>query len=562
MRTFDFHQLSHEAQVLVRQTVDHLSPCYDAQRHLVYRLRNGKRIHENRASLYYALAILMTGQKEARATAEALCDAVMDLQIDAPTEIFHGAYLHPGQKMPRAGVLDYQRLGTYGRYFLDCFYERLSDTFRLNLESYLELSPYREQIDRLLIQSALDVHPMVYATYEPCSREFLPMCFAMLLEHFEGELSPRLVRRIEHSAALAVEGAIIRSRTDFSPMNTNIQCMHVFVTDYFGKRLGHPEYCRYALEYAQKMAADYRMHHAAAEYNSPTYCGVDLATLGFWRRYGSCHELQEIGAELEKGIWQDMMAFYNPAMRNFCGPYSRAYEMDMALHTHFHALFYLALGEARFPDHPYSNESDSNPLLVLGSICMPEAAKKAVFEPKEDVIVRRQFRELSERGDPEHNNALCTATAWISPRLMLGALSGSENPSYQLHPLVAFWQHGQHLGTIKLLRCLPNGRMIHQHTILFNGYAEKNHVVMDVNVNVLRDMHVFFEIECDDLAQAVITDTAWDLPGLHITLQSSAPEMHLEPVNDRTLRVVYPARVRSPETMTMHFDLQFSLSDP
>ena len=145
---------------------------------------------------------------------------------------------------------------------------------------------------------------------------------------------------------------------------------------------------------------------------------------------------------------------------------------------------------------------------------------------------------------------------------MLGALSGSENPSYQLHPLVAFWQHGQHLGTIKLLRCLPNGRMIHQHTILFNGYAEKNHVVMDVNVNVLRDMHVFFEIECDDLAQAVITDTAWDLPGLHITLQSSAPEMHLEPVNDRTLRVVYPARVRSPETMTMHFDLQFSLSDP
>ena len=219
MRTFDFHQLSHEAQVLVRQTVDHLSPCYDAQRHLVYRLRNGKRIHENRASLYYALAILMTGQKDARTTAEALCDAVMDLQIDAPTEIFHGAYLHPGQKMPRAGVLDYQRLGTYGRYFLDCFYERLSDTFRLNLESDPELSLYREQIDRLLIQSALDVHPMVYATYEPCSREFLPMCFAMLLEHFEGELSPRLVRRIEHSAALAVEGAVIRSRTDFSPMS-------------------------------------------------------------------------------------------------------------------------------------------------------------------------------------------------------------------------------------------------------------------------------------------------------------------------------------------------------
>ncbi|MBQ2463151.1 MAG: hypothetical protein II504_12010 [Clostridia bacterium] len=562
MRAFDFHQLSHEAQVLVQQALDHLSPCYDAERHLVYRLRNGKKVHENRASLYYALGILMTGQKDCIATAEALCHAVIDLQIDAPAEIFHGAYLHPGQKMPREGVLDYQRLGTYGRYYLDCFYERLADTFRLNLNSDPELVPYCEQIDQLLIKAALDVHPMVYATYEPCSREFLPMCFAMLLEYFENELSPGLVHRMERSAEMAVEGAIIRSRTDFSPMNTNIQCMHVFVTDYFGKRLGHPEYCRYALEYARSMYTAYRMHHAAAEFNSPTYCGVDLATLGFWRRYGSCHELQCIGAELEKGIWQDMMAFYNPAMRNFCGPYSRAYEMDMSLHTHFHALFYLALGEARFPDHPYSHESDSNPLLVLGSVCIPEDAQEAVFAPKPDTVIRRQFRELSERGDPEHNDALCTATAWISPRLMAGALSGSENPSYQLHPLVVFWRHGQSLGTIKLLRCLPNGRMIHLHTILFNGYAEKNHIVMDVNVNVLRDIHVFFEIECDDIAHAVITETSWELPGLHIALKASAPEMHLESVNARTLRVVYPAQVRRPETMTMHFDLQLFVDVP
>ena len=145
---------------------------------------------------------------------------------------------------------------------------------------------------------------------------------------------------------------------------------------------------------------------------------------------------------------------------------------------------------------------------------------------------------------------------------MAGALSGSENPSYQLHPLVVFWRHGQSLGTIKLLRCLPNGRMIHLHTILFNGYVEKNHIVMDVNVNVLRDIHVFFEIECDDIAHAVITETSWELPGLHIALKASAPEMHLESVNARTLRVVYPAQVRRPETMTMHFDLQLFVDVP
>ena len=554
-----YDSLSHEARVLVRETVDALAPCYDPSLHLVWRMRGGKKVYENRASLYYALGLMVLGKEDCLGTVEALCDAVIDLQIDAPTEIFHGAYLHPGQKMPREGVLDYERLGTYGRYYLDCFYERLSDTFRLNLGKDSDLAPYSEQIDELLRKAALDVHPMVYATYEPCSREFLPMCFAMLLEHFSDVLSPRLVRRIDHSCILAVEGAIIRSRTDFSPMNTNIQCMHVFVVDYFGKRLRHPEHCRYALDYAKGMLEAYRVCHAAAEYNSPTYCGVDLSTLGFWQRYGSSHELKAIGAELEKGIWEDMMAFYNPAMRNFCGPYSRAYELDMRLHTGFHALFYLGLGESVFPDHPYTYESDSNPLLVLGQVTIPEEAKKAVFAPREDVTVRRQFRELSERGDPAHNDALCTATAWISPDLMLGALSGSENPSYQLHPLVAFWRCGDGLGTIKLLRCLPNGRMIHMHTVFFNGTAEKNHIAMDVHADVLRDVHVFFEIECDGIQEASISQDSWDLPGLHVQVSARAPKPFVERVDARTLRVIYPAQVLLPDTMRMHFDLQFSL---
>ena len=557
-----FDQLSPEARALVRQAVDQLAAGYDPRRKLVYKMRDGRKVYENRASLYYALGLMLLGGEGAAARAEGLCDAVMDRQIDAPEEIFRGAFLHPDQKMPPEGVLDYRRLGTYGRYYLDCFYERLSDTFRRNLGKEPDLAACSEQIDQLLRGAALQVHPMVYATYEPCSREFLPMCFAMLLEHFERALSPHLVRRMERCARLAVEGAIIRSRTDFSPMNTNIQCMHVFVVDYFGRRLGEKEYCRYALEYANGMLRAYRKLHAAAEYNSPTYCGVDLATLGFWRCYGSSHELRALGAELEEGIWLDMMAFYNPAMMNFCGPYSRAYEMEMGLHTHFHALFFLALGRERFPWHPYTNESDSNPLLVLGDVRMPPEARAAVFAPKEDVTVRRQFRELSERGDPEHNDALCTATAWLSPDLMLGALAGSENPSYQLHPLVAFWRRGGGLGTIKLLRCLPNGHMIHMHTVLFDGWAEKNHMVMDVRADVGRDVKVFFEIECEGADQARISRESWELPGLRVAVGGSAPAPFVEKVNLRTLRVCFLARVEAPETMRMHFDLRFSLLQP
>lgn len=557
MKNAIFEGLSREAQTLVQDAMAHLSTRYDPETHLVLKHPGDFSSQENRGSLYYALGLLLTGGQQAAQEAEKICDAVLNQLIDAPTEIFHGAFLHPGQKMPPQGVLEYDRLGTYGRYSLDCFYERLSDAFRRNLEDDPRFSDRAETIDQLLREAALSVHPMVYATYEPCSREFLLMCFAMMLEHFEDRLSSRLVKRIDDSAKIVLEGAVTRSRTDFSPLNTNIQCMHVFIIDYFGHRFAQERYCRYALSYAQSMLRTYQEYHAAAEFNSPTYCGVDLATLGFWRRYGSCGELRTIGTVLEEGIWRDMMDFFNPAMMNFCGPYTRAYELEMGLHTHFHALFFLSLGEKAFPQHPYTNESDSNPLLVLGDVRMPEDLKKAVLASRKDAFVRRQFRELSERGDPDHNNALCTATAWISPDLMIGALAGSENPSYQLHPLVAFWRHNSGLGTMKLLRKLPNGRMIHMHTVLFDGRAERNRAVMDVHVDVNRDVIVFFEIECDGIETAQILPNKWELPGLRVLLDAQTPVPYVEKVDGRTLRVCYPARVRQPGTMRMHFDLRF-----
>lgn len=556
-----FERLTREAQILVQDAAAHLAARYDPQRHLVYKREGNAMRHENRASLYYALSLLLLDASGGVAEAEAICNAVMDLQLSAPTEIFHGAFLHPGQPMPPQGTLDYQRLGTYGRFYLDCLCERVSDAFQRKLTQTPALAPQAAQIERLLEKAALSVHPMVYATYEPCSREFLLMCFAMMLEHFESVLSPQVVERMEHSAHLAVEGAIIRSRTDFSPLNTNIQCMHVFIIDYFGRRFREEGWMRYALSLAESMHRDYQEYHAAAEFNSPTYCGVDLATLGFWRRYGSSHALRQIGGALEEGIWRDMMAFFNPAMMNFCGPYSRAYEMDMALHTHFHALFYLCLGAARFPQHPYSTESDSNPLLVLGDVRMPEDLKPLVFAPRENVLIRRQFRELSERGDPAHNNALCTATGWISPDLMIGALAGSENPSYQLHPLVAFWRAPRGLGTIKLLRCLPDGRMIHMHNVLFNGWAAENIARMDVHAAVGRDVKVFFEIECEGVDAARIAPDGWTLPGLRLAIRAHAPRPFVERVDGRTIRVCFLAEAAKPETQQMHFEMHFQLTN-
>ncbi|MBQ8653709.1 MAG: hypothetical protein IJ507_02135 [Clostridia bacterium] len=556
-----FHTLSREGQTLVLQAMENLRPKYDPQAGRIAR-RHGERVfYSNRSSMYYALGLMLLDEEGCAQEAEKICNAVIAQQYDAPEEIYHGAFRNDHNPVCVPGALDHKRLGVYGRYLTDLFYERVVNQFRLNMEDDPQLAPLSLKIEQLLGRSVLETYPVVWSCYDPNYREFIIISMAMLMEYFSDKLSSQCVENLKKSCLRAMEACIYRSRSNFTPLNTNVQCMHVFLLDFFGVRFDIPEYREYALEYAEMVVGQYLAHHSAAEFNSPTYCGVDLATLGFWRRYGSCERLRELGTIMEEGIWEDMMAFYNPAMQTFCGPYSRAYELDMKIHTNFPSLLHMALGEEKYPEHPFNIESDGDLLLVFGDILMPESAKKAVFEPKEDVVLTRQFRELSERGDPDNNNALCTATAWISPDMMTGAMAGSENPSHQLHPLVAFWRGEKGIGTIKVLRSTPDGDMNHLHTVYFNGVADRQHLTLDVDFAVNRDVKLFFEIEYPDVCNtARITADLWKLPCLNLHMQSRAPEFFLEKGrNDNVLKVCYLSRARIPETKQMSFDMTLEL---
>ncbi len=555
-----YDQLSPEGKTLLNEAMEKLAAAYDPVSHFVYWQFDAEKCVSLRASLYYALALMMTDKENAWETIESICRATLALQIDAPEEIFHGVFRHdPREAFPPVQALDFRRLGLYGRYWADCTWERVTDAFHQKLAAHPRFQAQTGEIEGLLRKALTETVPVVWDTYEPNIREFLLMCFAMLLHYGDERMTPDLKGALLRSARIAMEGSVTRSQTNFTPLNTNIQCMHIFLLDFFGDLLNEPAWRDYALSYAEGMLSRYREHHACAEFNSPTYCGVDLSVLGFVRRYSKSDPLKTLAEELESGIWRDMADFYNPAMRNFCGPYSRAYELDMAAHTCFCDMLYWALGEKAFPWHPFSVESVNNPLMLLGDIRMPEDVKAAFLTPKRDVTVRREFRELSERGDPENNSALCTAEAWITPDLMAGVMRGSENPSHQLHPLVIFWRQKTGLGTIKLLRCLPDGQMTHLHTVFFHGEMGKNRLSMDVDAQVRRDVDIFFEIECDGADGIVIDENEWRLPGLTIALSAQAPKPDLRAISPRVLRVVYPARISQKNTMRMRFDMTLKL---
>ena len=243
-------------------------------------------------------------------------------------------------------------------------------------------------------------------------------------------------------------------------------------------------------------------------------------------------------------------------MKNFCGPYSRCYEMEMRIHTCFYDLMYLGLGASRFPWHPFSVESVCNPLLVLGQVCIPGDVIPLLTGPCVSRSLKRNYRELSERGDPACRNALCTAMAYITPTLMLGTLSGSKNPSHQLHPLTVFWRNGEEIGTIRLMRSLPDGRMSHLHTVLFDGMLEDTRTDIRIDNKTGQDVDIFFEIACSGISESMLLPEQWKLPGLTVHLNANAPAPLIRRTDTRTVRIVYPSRVDCPDSLHMRFQLK------
>lgn len=544
--------LSPEARILVEEAVRHLSAGYDEALGLV---RVGPESQPSaRDSMYAALGLMILGTDQERACS--ICEAVLDLQLNAPGEIWHGCFRHhPGESLPPPMPFDWHRLNLEGRFFGDLAWERLTGRYEQLLADSTLSPTAREEAARLLFRALRETVPVVWDTYEPNLREFIGMVFAMLLEHFEDRLPVSLVRRLEESGRQLMIGSIARAQSDFTPLNTNIRIMYIFLLDWFSRRLGEPSWMEESLREARNMLAEYREFHAVAEFNSPTYYGVDLSTIGFWRRYGSNEELRTLGTELEEGLWRDAADFYNPEMRNFCGPYSRNYEMEMHIHTCFCDLMYLGLGAERFPWHPFSEESICNPLLVLGQVRIPEDVIPLLTGKCVPRALKRSFRELSERGDPACRRALCTAMAYITPALMIGTLSGSENPSHQLHPLTVFWRSGDGIGTIRLLRSLPDGRMNHLHTVLFNGSLENTRIHMQVDNQTGQDVDIYFEIACEGIPEDRILPDRWDLPGLTVRLSADAPAPVVRRVDSRTVRVIYPSRIASPDSLHIHFEL-------
>ncbi len=353
-------------------------------------------------------------------------------------------------------------------------------------------------------------HPPQGATmwheFDPNWREFIGTTFEVILSAYGEELPADLKGKLETSIQQALAGEMQEKR--LSPSYTNIALMYGSLLDFAGARLHRQDWMSAAAEWNDSVYRLFKKHDAFNEYNSPTYCGVDLYGLALWRNYGSTPQMRARGTEMEATLWRDTAALYNPRLRNISGPYDRSYGMDMESYISVVGLWLRTeLDALAAPLPKLVQPLDHNGDLFFA----PMIVQSGTRIPPDAMLRFRSFQ-----GEREFRRQITddrVATAWIGKDIIYGGQttnktrdSGPQTKFHQFHPATVQWRtpSGQ-IGWILVVESPP-----------IDASADKS----GLTISASGDLRI--QISAPFAAAAAVGQHTWKLPGLTVQVASDA----------------------------------------
>jgi hypothetical protein len=423
---------------------------------------NTSRKHGVRETAWYALGLLMRDQPGDRARAARALDAVMAQQYAAPGRKWDGTFARsPEDPQPTATAREWE-------------------------------------------------------DYDPNWREFIGTTFALILAEFENRLPVELPKRLENSILRAVDGELTEGR--FEPYHTNIKLMHGFLWSWAGARLGRADWVTGGERWAEKVAADFAVNETFDEYNSPTYYGVDLYGLALWRKHGATAKIRTLGAQLEAGLWRDIGRFYHAGLKNLCGPFDRAYGMDMRRYVSLTGAWMSLVLPADLTPLP----DPSGPMGHAHDFVVVPAYVALGAQVPEDVLASFGVFK-GERMLRRNITGSRIATAWLADKVMIGGeitgeTRGANPNSGQFHPATIHWQvPGGEVGWMKL------------HASPWCD-AEANKETLALTSSKAGDYT--FRLSAPGLAVEKLLRERWTLPGLAVRVDTDATSVVKTPGAD------------------------------
>jgi hypothetical protein len=488
MSTPHLDDLGPYAASLARESLTWSDQFWDPQAALLAVEPAGAHTHHHsvRNSLWYALGLMLRNEGDDRARAVQTIAAVLDNQYDAPGTAYHGTFRRwPGEAPPPA-------------------------------------------------------NPVVWRDYDPNWRQFVGTTLALLLEEFDVALPPALVARMDRAIHLAVVG---EPPDRCTPGYTNIALMKAALLTWAGDRYGRAAWRQEGETFGRAVYDLFQKHQTYAEYNSPTYYGVNFYALGLWRRYAKSVALAQLGAEMEAALWRDVAHFYHARLRNVAGPYTRSYGMDMQRYGALLGLsIWLLAGRelAPFPQETgyfdHSHDFCYGPPLALVGTVAPEDTLSHFH----GFIGERQVERRIAGADGATPDRL--ATAWLGDEAMIGAEGTvSANPAdaftriNQFHPVTFHWCAPGGIGWLRLLHLGPVDARAGRGELTMTG------PVIDSWMRIHADAHRRYTFQVyapGGIEPSRLRADGWELPGLSLRVTTDATWAGVM-LNGETVEAVY-----------------------
>jgi len=344
---------------------------------------------------------------------------------------------------------------------------------------------------------------VMWRQFDPNWRVFIGTTFEIILIEYPDRVSEDLSKRMYSAIDHGIEGEIAEKR--LLPSYSNISLMYGALWDFAAAHDGRTDWKQQSKDWTEETYKLYKQYGAFSEYNSPTYCGVDLYGLALWRNYGSSERIRSIGNEMEAGLWNDLANLYQPDLRNISGPYDRSYGMDMENYVSVVGVWMrTALDAAHAPLAPITPTTDhladiwfASHLAVLGTHIPAEAMKKMTTFEGEHLVNRKITDQRS-------------ATAWIGKHVIFGGEATSKTkdagPGSQFHPATIQWRTPSgEIGWVQLFE-----------TPMIDATADPHGITISTTGTIRIRVHA------KGMDPSKITQSAWDLPGLKVSVTSDS----------------------------------------
>lgn len=328
-------------------------------------------------------------------------------------------------------------------------------------------------------------------------REFVGCGLILIMETFPDRLPADLVPDVRAALLRAAEGT---DQRNVGAGYTNIALMSAFLLDYVGTKEAREDLQQSGREKAEEIHDLFRLHKTFYEYNSPTYYGTDLMALALWREHACSERIRQLGRSIEVDLWRDIGVFYHAEMRNMCGPFVRAYGMDMTKYCALTGLW-IALAVADPVSAPWpSSGGHGQGERVYGpvfAILRPEVPGDVIEHLRSFTgprTLKRQFRDTQ-------------VTVLIENQLMMGAATMKRRWD-QHHPATIYWRPAidQPVGWI-LLTGMNEGvaPTVSDRSLKIRRWSKSNEPIQ----------LLVFAPELDETA---IKPDHWDLPGIGVAV--------------------------------------------